>query len=449
MLAAPQNPPRVVSTGQLLRVLGVAFGLAVTIGNTIGTGILRTPGQVAQYLPEKWLFLALWLLGGLCALCAVPSFAELGTMIPRSGGHYVFARYALGEYAGFVIGWSDWLGNCGSTAASAILIGEYSVLLLPQLRGHATAIALIVVATFAILQLIGIRTGSVVQQLSSLLKALAFMTLVAACFLLSGKASANLAPAPALAMPHGIALITAFVLALQAVIYTYDGWFGIIYFSGETKNPDLDIPRSMFSGTLSIMAIYLLVNAAMVYVLPMAQLAGQPLAMGTVAKAILGSKGDVIVEALTIISMMGAISAFQLAQCRILFSMSVDGLFTRYATHVNPGGTPDVAHLVSTVAVVLFVVSGTFEQVLAILAFSFATNYVVGLVSMLVLRRRQPEHRRPYRAWGYPWTTGIALTAYGAFLIAIFFTDTHNTMHALVLLGISYPIFRGLKLLAR
>ena len=171
--------------------------------------------------------------------------------------------------------------------------------------------------------------------------------------------------------------------------------------------------------------------------------------MGTVAKAILGSKGDVIVEALTIISMMGAISAFQLAQCRILFSMSVDGLFTRYATHVNPGGTPDVAHLVSTVAVVLFVVSGTFEQVLAILAFSFATNYVVGLVSMLVLRRRQPEHRRPYRAWGYPWTTGIALTAYGAFLIAIFFTDTHNTMHALVLLGISYPIFRGLKLLAR
>jgi len=451
MLAAESkpNPVRAVSAGHLLRVLGVAFGLAVTIGNTISTGILRTPGEVAQLLPEKWLFLAIWLLGGLCALCAAPSFAELGAMIPRSGGHYVFARYALGEYAGFVIGWSDWLGNCGSTAAAAILIGEYSTLLLPELGGHATAIALMVVATFAILQLIGIRTGSAVQQLSSLLKALAFLALVAACYLYSGRASANLGNQPALLMPHGIAFITAFVLALQAVIFTYDGWFGIIYFSGETKNPDVDVPRSMFSGTLSIMAIYLLVNAAIVHVLPMSQLAGKPLAMATVAQLFWGARGDTVVEALTIISMMGAINAYQLQQCRILFSMSVDGLFSKYATRVNKGGTPDVAHLLSTAAVVAFVLSGTFEQVLAVLAFSFATNYVVGLSSMLVLRRREPEHRRPYRAWGYPWTTIVALIAYSTFLLATFFTDTRNTWHALVLLAASYPLFRGLKLIAR
>lgn len=449
MNVARESGAKLPTSGRLLQVLGVGFGLAVTVGNTISTGILRTPGQVAQYLPDKALFLAIWLLGGLCALCAAPSFAELGTMIPRSGGHYVFARYALGEYAGFVIGWSDWLGNCGSTAAAAILIGEYSVLLLPQFSGHAGAIALMVVVIFATLQLIGIRTGSAVQQLSSLLKALAFMVLVAACFLLSGNANVNLQPPPALAMPRGLALMTAFVLALQAVIYTYDGWFGVIYFSGETRNPDVDVPRSMFSGTLSIMAIYLLVNAAIVHVLPMTLLAGKPLAMATVAQVIWGPRGDVIVEGLTIISMLGAINAYQLQQCRILFSMSVDGLFTKYATHVNAGGTPDVAHLLSTVAVILFVVSGTFEQVLAILAFSFATNYVVGLVSMLVLRRREPEHRRPYRAWGYPWTTGIALAAYGAFLVGTFFTDTRNTLHALVLLAASYPVFRLMKSIAR
>jgi len=275
------------------------------------------------------------------------------------------------------------------------------------------------------------------------------LALVAACYLYSGRASANLGNQPALLMPHGIAFITAFVLALQAVIFTYDGWFGIIYFSGETKNPDVDVPRSMFSGTLSIMAIYLLVNAAIVHVLPMSQLAGKPLAMATVAQLFWGARGDTVVEALTIISMMGAINAYQLQQCRILFSMSVDGLFSKYATRVNKGGTPDVAHLLSTAAVVAFVLSGTFEQVLAVLAFSFATNYVVGLSSMLVLRRREPEHRRPYRAWGYPWTTIVALIAYSTFLLATFFTDTRNTWHALVLLAASYPLFRGLKLIAR
>src|SRR5438105_2902177 len=207
MPSAAQNRPHIVSTGHLLRVLGVAFGLAVTVGNTIGPGLLRTPGQVAQYLPDKWIFLAIWLLGGLCAPCAAPSFAEPGTMLPRSRGHYVFARYALGEYAGFVIGWSDWLGNCGSTAAAAILIGEYSVLLFPQLGGRATLIALTVVVFFAILQLIGIRTGSAVQQLSSLLKALAFMTLVAACFLLPAKTSSDPSPAITLLLPHGLAFI--------------------------------------------------------------------------------------------------------------------------------------------------------------------------------------------------------------------------------------------------
>lgn len=173
------------SSRRLLRVLGVSFGLAVTIGNTIGAGILRTPGEVAAQLPSVWLFTAVWIAGGLYALLGAMSMAELGTMIPRSGGQYVFARRALGPYAGFVVGWSDWLSTCGTTAAVSIVIGEYTGVLFPALAGQTIVVASIVAIFFAILQWRGIAWGSRVQNLTSLLKALAFLALVAACFLLS------------------------------------------------------------------------------------------------------------------------------------------------------------------------------------------------------------------------------------------------------------------------
>src|SRR4029453_255811 len=127
--------------GRLLRVLGVGFGLAVIIGNTIGAGIFRAPGSIAAQLPHPALFLGVWILGGLYALLGAFSLAELGAMIPRSGGQYVFARYALGEYAGFIVGWSDWLSTCGSAAAVSLVIGEFAGALFPALGGKSGLIA--------------------------------------------------------------------------------------------------------------------------------------------------------------------------------------------------------------------------------------------------------------------------------------------------------------------
>ena len=138
--------------GRLLRVLGVGFGLAVTIGNTMGAGIFRAPGEVARHLPDTWLLLAAWTAGGLYALLGAMQIAELGAMIPRSGGQYVFARHALGDYAGFVVGWSDWISTCGTTAAVSIVVGEFSGALVPALRGRAPAVAVVVASAFAVVQ---------------------------------------------------------------------------------------------------------------------------------------------------------------------------------------------------------------------------------------------------------------------------------------------------------
>src|SRR6476620_209726 len=172
--------------GHLLRVLGVGFGLAVIIGNTIGAGIFRAPGTIAEQLPATVPFLLIWLGGGLYALLGAISLAELGTMLPRSGGQYVFSRYALGEYAGFIVGWSDWISSCGSTGAVSLLIGTFAVALFPSLDGHATAVAAAVATIFAFLQWRGIVWGSNIQNLTSLLKALAFFALIVAAFVLGG-----------------------------------------------------------------------------------------------------------------------------------------------------------------------------------------------------------------------------------------------------------------------
>jgi len=429
--------------GHLLRVLGVGFGLAVIIGNTIGAGIFRAPGSIAEQVPSAGPFLLIWLAGGLYALLGAISLAELGTMIPRSGGQYVFSRYALGEYAGFIVGWSDWISSCGSTAAVALVVGTFSEALIPAVAGKGAGIAAAVTILFAVLQWRGIVWGSNIQNLTSLLKALAFLALIVAAFALGGGGALTTSQTystPAIS-------ISAIVLSLQAVIYTYDGWSGVIYFSEEVKHPGRDIPRALFGGVLSIAAIYLLVNIALLYVLPISQMAGKEFAAGEAANLIFGVHGDTIFRCLTIVSMLSGINALHLMATRVLFAMSRDGLFTQKAAAVNEGGTPSVSLFLSALVAVLFILFGqTFDHVITVLAFFFVANYILSFISLFVLRRREPEKPRPYRAWGYPLTPALALLGSLLFLGGAVAADTRNSVYALLLLAVSYPVFRLIRL---
>jgi APA family basic amino acid/polyamine antiporter len=430
------------SHGHLLRVLGVGFGLAVIIGNTIGAGIFRGPGTIAGQLPAPAPFLLVWLAGGLYALLGAISLAELGTMLPRSGGQYVFARYALGEYAGFIVGWSDWISSCGSTAAVSLLIGTFSGALFPALEGKAAWIAAGVAIFFALLQWRGIVWGSNTQNLTSLIKALAFLALIVAGFIFGGKGALTGSSANATTA----ITLSAIIVSLQSAIYTYDGWAGVIYFSEEVKHSARDIPRSLFGGVLLITAIYLLVNVSLLYVLPMSQIAGKEFAAGEAANVIFGAHGDTIFRCLTIASMLSAINALHLMATRVVFAMSRDGLFTRKAAVVNEGGTPTVSLLLSTLVALLFIVFGQqFERVINVLAFFFVAQYILSFISLFVLRRREPDKPRPYRAWGYPFTTALVLIGSLLFLAGAIVTDRSNSMYALLLLAVSYPIFRLMK----
>ena len=428
-------------TRSLLRILGVTFGIAVAIGNTIGAGILRTPGDVASWLGTPWLFFAVWIIGACYAFLGANALAELGCMLPRSGAQYVYARHTFGDYAGFVVGWIDWISTAASAAAISIVIGEALAALILPLATRAAPLAMTTVSFFTVLLLRGTVFGGRAQILTSLFKTVALVAFVTACLVFGGAAHARFAATPSSSSTSATSLFAGFVLAAQSVIYTYDGWSGPVYFSEELRDPGRQIPRSMFGGLLSIAAIYLLINVAYVYVLPVPAIAGSTLAAAAVARAIFGANGDTIVRVIVVLALPSAVCACLLMASRVLFAVSRDGLGPRIATHVNRGGTPTLSLVLSGLVALLFLATGTFQSVIAVAAFFFVANYSLSFLAVFVLRRREPRAMRPYRARGHPWTTGIVLAGSAAFLVSAVVSDTRNSLWALALVAISWPAF--------
>jgi basic amino acid/polyamine antiporter, APA family len=438
--------------GTLLQILGVGFGIAVSVGNAISAGIVRTPGDIAARLPNHFLFLSVWIAGALYALVSAFQLAELGAAIPKSGGQYNFSRRGIGDFAGFIVGWSDWLSTCSSTALVSIVIGEYMAHLFPVLDGiyriKITAVSVIVI--FALLQWKSISMGSKVQNSTTVLKGLAFFAIVIACFALGGHLHrsaefSHVAQAAApIAIPTGAALIAGLLFGIQATIYTYDGWDGVIYFGDEIMNPGYLVPRAIFASLFSVFFIYLLVNSAVLYVLPMNEIAGNNFSLGLAAERVFGHHGDFIFRSIMVLALLSSINALHLMAARVVYAMSRDGLFFRAVSRVNKGGTPTVALLLSALFGVAFAIF-SFERVIAITAFFFVTNYMLSFISLFLLRRREPALARPYHAWGYPYTTAIALLGSVGFLIEAIREDPTNSYFTLVVLACAYPAYRVLK----
>lgn len=439
-----------VVRGKLLTVLGAGFGLAVIVGNTIGAGILRSPGDIATLLPVPALFFTAWLLGALYAFGGANAICELATMTPRSGGQYHYARRALGSYAGFLVGWTDWLATSGTITAVSLVLAESVVVLVPALRpapGAAAsearvvaAIAAAVIIAFTLLLLRGVKEGARTQAVASLAKAIAFLVLIAACA--TYVAGNGIASAERPVLAQGTALLAAFVVAMQGVIYAFDGWTGAIYFTEEMKDPGRDIPRATFSGLAAVTLIYLAVLVAFVLVVPLRALAGQPLAAGTVAGTIFGARGDLVVRLVIVFALPSAVSALLQMASRVLHAMSTDGLAPAAMRAVSEGGTPRSALLASSAVALGFLFTGTVTAVIAILSFFFVAGYAVSFLSVFVLRRREPGAPRPWRARGHPWTTGAMLAGSVAFLGGAVASDPRNSLFALGLVVVSWPVYK-------
>jgi APA family basic amino acid/polyamine antiporter len=435
------TPPAAGAAGGLLRVLGVGFGLAVIVGSTIGVGILRAPGLVAAQLASPAAVLAVWIVGGLYTLLGAVCLTELGTMLPEAGGYYVYARRAFGRHVAFAVGWSDWLTYCFVLGYISIAIGEFTALLLPALSGAVRPVAIAVLVSFAALQWAGVRVSSRFQQTTTALKCLAFLALVAACLVF---AASTAAPASAAAPPPST--LVGVIIALQAVAITFGGWQSALYFTEEDREPRRNLPRSMIGGLLAVLAVYVLVNVALLAVLPQADLARSTLPAADAARVIFGDRGGRLITLLSLVSLPPVINAILMIGTRILFAMGRDGLVFRQAAAVGSRGTPGVATLATTAVAVALVATGTFQQLVAVTSCFLAANYCVSCLALVVLRRREPGLPRPFRAWGYPWSAAVVLAGAVVFLGGVLVGDPRTALLAVALMAAGVL---GRRLLAR
>ena len=427
---------------QLQKSLGLSFNIAVLIGGTIGVGILRTPGTIAEMLNNYWLILASWLFGGLYVLLGANSYSELATMLPKAGGSYNYIKRALGEYAGFLSGWYDYIVNAIPPAFYCIVISEYTIILFPQLANYATVMSISLLIAFVLLHLSGVKNGSLIQQITSLLKVICFVALVVACFMYSG---AEIPPIKTDNSVFQIGLIFGFFKSLQLIIGTYNGWNAVCFFAEENENPNKNIPKSLYSGVLLVVAIYILVNAAFFHVLPIETLAKSNLAAADVAKILFGESGAKIVTVISIFSLISILNAFMMIPPRILYGLSRDGFFIEKGTQVNKGGTPIVALLVSSFFSLFLICIGSFEVLFSFAAFISIIVWGLAYYSLLKLRTSEPHLPRPYRSFWYPWTTIIALIFSIALLAGFIYSDPKSFIIIVGIAIASYPLFLVLK----
>jgi basic amino acid/polyamine antiporter, APA family len=338
-----------------------------------------------------------------------------------------------------VVGWSDWISTCAPIALGAMVFTEYLEPLVPALAGRRVAAGVALVLLFGLLLWRGIRVGDLVQQILSAVKALAFGCLIGVCLVVRVPDAAAAAPG---ALPSGVALVTAVVLALQSVIYTYDGWNAPLYFGEETRSPGRDIPRSMILGVLLVILIYVLVNVAFMRVLGIGRMAGDPFVAASAGTALFGARGDLVIRLLVLLSILSGMNACVLMAPRVLLAMSRDRLLPAAFDTVNAGGTPTVAHWTGIGVAAGFIVSGTFNTVLALCAFFFVANYLMSFLSVFTLRRKEPDTSRPWRVPGYPFTTGLAVLGSVGFLVGSVVSDWGNSWKSMLLLALSYPVYR-------
>lgn len=413
----------------LLRVLGTAFGVAAIIGGTIGQGIMRTPGIVAQQVPRADLILLLWLAGGAIAFIDAMSSMELATSVRRSGGPYVFARRALGRFPALAVGATDWLGNVAAIAYVAVVFAEY----LHRL-GIATGIPLGLLATAlpvgaGAIHWFGTRVGGASQEAGSAVKALVYCGLIALLLLLP---RGTPLPAPA---PQGPVGWMGIIIAMRAIVTTYTGWNAAIYYSEEMRDPRAAIVRATRTGIIAVTSVYVLMNAALLRVLSPQEMAGSTLVAADAADRVFGGTGtaNILVTLVSLVAVATIANGLVMQLPRVLYAIGQD-FEVPALCGVAPNGTPRVALILTVATATLLAAVGVYDL---LIAFSAALLTAMGLsvnVAAIMLRRREPELERPYRMPLYPWPAVAALGINGLLLAGFIIEDPRTSTLAFGLL---------------
>ena len=440
------------------RRLGPLDAAAIIVANVIGAGILFTPPQVASAVPNSIWFLLTWLAGGALAFAGAMAYAELAALRPRAGGEYVYLREAFGPLAAFLTGWTSFVaGFTGAIAASAIVFTFYLERFVPGAANSSpffvvplpyvpltfspqTIIAISAIALMGWIHLRGVGPGRIVGNLLAALKVSALLMFIALGFSVGSGSPANLTAASGPVAP------SAWLLALIPVMFTYSGWNAAGYIAEEIRDPGRNVPRAFALGTAAIIVIYLGLNILYLYVLPVDALAKvQGSVLDVIADRLLGARAGDIMGVVSIISLAASISAMTFAGPRVYYAMARDGLFFESAASVHPKyRTPAAAIVAQALWASLLVLSGSADALTNYTGFAIVLFAGVAVMSLFVLRRREPGAPRPFRAIGYPVAPAIFVIACLLIVVNGVYSRPGPTGAGLLVMAAGIPLYMWL-----
>ncbi|MGH7560862.1 MAG: amino acid permease [Gemmatimonadales bacterium] len=422
---------------RLPRTVGFFGAVMVLVGITIGSGIFRVPGRVAGELGEPGPMLLAWVIGGILALFGALTLAELAALFPRSGGVFAYLEEGWGPLPAFLFGWSQLVViRAAALGAISTIFAEYFGRFVPITPQQVHYVAAGLIFLVAIVNYLGVSKAGAVTNVATAAKYGALVLLVILAFTAGDGSSANFTPAWT-----GALNVSALATAMVAVMWAYDGWADLSYMSGEVKDPSRILPRALITGTLLIIAIYLSVNLAYLYLVPVPEMAASPLIAATAAERIpmLGGAGPRMIAAVVMLSTFSSVNATMMASPRIFFGMADRGLFFPVIARVSPRfQSPSTAIALAAGLAIVYVLFNDFQQLADKFVLGIWPFYVLAVLAVFRIRHRSPDLPRPYRAVGYPVVPVVFLLAAIGMILNALLTDPSNTgfTFGLILLGI-------------
>lgn len=433
MQSSPEN------SSTLLRILGIVFGIAAVVGGMVGQGILRQPGVVAGAVHSPTLIMFLWLAGALLAGITAFAYVELGTAIPCAGGPFDFVRRAFGEIPGIIAGWAGWLLLTGTQAFMSIVVAEFLHRLGVWTDVSTPVIAVGVLGLFWALNWTSTRIAGDSQIIFSAAKGVALIALVILLF------AQPASPAPTPEPVSGTVGIAAIAIAMRAIVNTYAGWEDTVYHCEELKRPERVLPRSMATGIAGVAILYLLVNAALLYVLSPAQMAASNLPAADAAQLVFGSAGDVVLTAFGVLSVAAITNLNVMRAARVSFAMARGGYLPARLSLVAKSGTPRAALTASVVMAAVIAASGTYQTIVAMtVAVTVGLGIAVNAAAMR-LRRVEPDLHRPFRIPLFPLPPLLAISINAALLVALIIEDPLHSSQGLAFVTVTGVIYWLIK----
>jgi APA family basic amino acid/polyamine antiporter len=454
---SPEQQPS--GPAKLLRKLTLLDTTMLLVSGVIGSAIFLTARDLAGQLPTPLLFMGVWLVGGAISLLACFAFAELGAMYPEAGGQYIYLREAYGDLAAFLFGWMYFtvIGS-GTIAALSVACATYAGVLLPAISAEHVIfkvggwaftrmhlIALSVGWLLTIVNILGVKRAAIVQNIAGWTKYAAMAAFVLFGFFVGRGAWANFhaSSAQSAAQQHGWNLMSGFGVALIAVLWAYDGWVYVGQSAGEVKNPTRNVPLALIAGILLVAAAYITMNAAYLYAIPLPRMAAGEETVARAAAATLFSPAvGSWIAALVAVSCFGALSANVLGMARVSYAMAGDGLFFRRMARVHPRWhTPAFALVMQCIWGGVLTLSGRYDQIFTYIMFAEVIGYCFTVVGLFILRRKRPDHPRPYRCTGYPWLPGIYVVCASAWALNTLWARPRESFAGLLIVSAGVPFF--------